>query len=103
MAQSFQNWLIIYPHDNNDVIKKLIDLLKLQDFTISIIIVDDYLSKKQVAEYVQYVNSNIKYSGLIASCPAKKTLETMEGLSATERDCLFILRDGKIRKERVRF
>ncbi len=97
------NWFIIYPHKDKTIIKAEFEKLKLKEFEVNIIIVNDNISKKEANEYVEFINKNLKYSGLINTSSDTKLIDTIENLGGVDNDVLYIFKDGKITSKNLTF
>ena len=103
MTISLSNWFIIYPQKEKEIIKSEFEKLNLKDFSVSIIIIKDNLSKKEEDEYVAFINKNLKYNGHINTSSETKLIDTIESMSGVKNDDLYILKNGRIIHKKLIF
>ena len=103
MAISLNNWFIIYPHKDKKIIKKEFEKLKLKEFTVSIIIINNNLSEKEEDEYIEFINKNLKYNGYVDASPDKNLIDAVESMGGVENDDLYIFKKGKIIHKKLIF
>jgi hypothetical protein len=98
----FKNWVVIYPHKDKNKIKEEYDKLKLRNFTVSIVIINDTLSEKEKDEYVNFVNKNIKYSGQIEVTKESELMIVIEKMSGVNDEALYLIKNGKISYKKIK-
>ena len=91
------NWVVIYPHENEnkDKIKEEYEKLKLVDFTVKVIVINDNIFEKQEDEYVNFINKNIEYTGHIDVSKESELMATIEKMGGIDNEDVYLIKDNK--------
>ena len=97
------NFVIIHPHKNFSNIKEAYDHLHLAELDTNIIFIIDHLTEQEINNFVEQVNTKIEYSCIMNTCYEKDIIQNINYMSGIEGDQLFIIKNGEITKNIVKF